>query len=160
MTDKDPLEGLDAVGWAGLTHAYGPATDVPLLLRELRAADPERREKAVWELYGTIFHQGSRYEATAPAVPFLLALAADPGTPDRVEIVRMIAALAIGYDEAYLPTGVPIGDWRAEVATMRTADPSEVYREYDAWVAQAEDDGERRSREFRRKIFDFDASRT
>ena len=160
MTDKDPLEGLDAVGWAGLQHAYGPATDVPGLLRDLRAPDPERREKAVWELYGNIFHQGSRYEATAHAVPFLLALAADPGTPDRAEIVRMIAALAIGYDEAYLPTGVPVEEWRAEVAEMRTADPDEAYRKYDAWVAQAADDGERRSREFRRKIFDFEASRT
>jgi hypothetical protein len=160
MTEKDPLAGLDAVDWAGLQHAYGPAADVPGLLRDLRANDPERREKAVWELYGNIFHQGSRYEATAHAVPFLLALAADPGTPDRVEIVRMIAALAIGFDETYLPAGVPIEAWRAEVAKMRVANPDEVYREYDAWVERAADDRERRSREFRRKIFDFGASRT
>ena len=29
------LEGLDAINWQQLTHAYGPATDVPDLIRKL-----------------------------------------------------------------------------------------------------------------------------
>jgi hypothetical protein len=160
MTDKSPLDGLDDVGWAGLSHAYGSAADVPESLRGLASADAERRDKASWALYGNIFHQGSRYEATAYAVPFLLAMAADPGMPDRPGIVRLLGALAIGYDESYLPAGVDMEWWRGEVAKMRAADPAEVYREYDEWVAQATDDGERRSRELQRRTFDFDSART
>ncbi len=72
----DVLAGLDEIGWAGLSHAYGPAGDVPGLLRALAAGSPADREHALHALYGTIFHQGSRHEATAPAVPFLAGLAA------------------------------------------------------------------------------------
>jgi hypothetical protein len=37
------LAGLDEVLWAGLTHAYGSAEDVPGMLRRLVSADAERR---------------------------------------------------------------------------------------------------------------------
>ena len=32
------LEGLDAVEWAQLTHAYGAAVDVPELIRALTSS--------------------------------------------------------------------------------------------------------------------------
>src|SRR3954447_8244875 len=126
MTDIGPLDGLDAIDWAGLEHAYGPATDVPGLLRELLVADPGRRDKTHWTLYGNIFHQGSRYAASAHAVPFLLALAADAATPGRADVLRLLGALAIGYDESFLPAGVDAAGWRDEVARTRAADPGEV----------------------------------
>jgi hypothetical protein len=106
------LERLDDVDWARITHAYGPATDVPELIRDLCAADPDRREKARWELYGNIFHQGTRYEATAYAVPFLLEVLADPECPDPGELVLLLAAIAVGYDEFWLPDGLPIAEHR------------------------------------------------
>src|SRR5262245_26322947 len=59
MGDRDVLAGLDEIHWAGLEHAYGSAEDVPGLLRALRSASPEERERAAYELYGNIFHQGS-----------------------------------------------------------------------------------------------------
>lgn len=70
----DPLAGLSSVDWASLRHAYGSAADVPDRLRALAAAGG--REQALGALYGNVFHQGSRYEATAPAVPFAAALTA------------------------------------------------------------------------------------
>ena len=147
MTDDGELAGLDDIDWAGLSHAYGSAADVPGLLRGLTSPDAELRKKASSTLHTNIFHQSSRYEASAYAVPFLLALAADPGTPDRPGIVRLIGALAIGYDESHLPAGVDIEGWRRAVAERRTADP-------DAWVAEAADDAERRHRETERELFD------
>jgi hypothetical protein len=51
------LDGLDDIDWAAPSHAYGPATDVPDLLRAL--ADPEHWEKALSGLYGNIFHQST-----------------------------------------------------------------------------------------------------
>jgi HEAT repeat protein len=106
------LEGLSDVPWAGLEHAYGSAADVPDLIRALRAADPDVRKKARWQLYGNIFHQGTRYEASAYAAPFLLELLADPATPDRTDILGLLTSLAIGYDEAWLPDGFPVASYR------------------------------------------------
>ena len=138
---RSPAE-LDAVGWARLGHAYGTAGDVPDLLRALAT---DAHERALDALYGNIFHQGSRYEATAHAVPFLLGLVADPSTPARADLVLFLGALAIGYDEAHLPSGVDVEAWRGRVAAMAATDPAAAFGEFDEWVAAATDD-ERRSR--------------
>jgi hypothetical protein len=100
------LERLDGVDWAAVEHAYGPATDVPDLLRALRSPDPATREQVRHELFGTIVHQGTRYAATAAAVPFLAELALAPDTPDRHWLVILLTYAAIGYDEASLPGGI------------------------------------------------------
>lgn len=90
------LERLHNVDWSALTHAYGPAADVPELILALAGSDREARKDAYWELYGNIFHQGTRYPATAPAVPFLLELLADPATPDRHELLLLLTHLVCG----------------------------------------------------------------
>ena len=90
------LERLHNVDWSALTHAYGPAADVPELIMALAAADRQARKNAYWELYGNIFHQGTRYPATAPAIPFLLELLADPSTPDRHELLLLLTHLVTG----------------------------------------------------------------
>ncbi len=113
--DVTMLESLDSVDWAGLTHAYGRADDVPGQIRGLCSAEPDLREKALHSLYGNIFHQGTRYEASSYAVPFLLELLADPAT-DRVTILVLLSHLAVGYGEAYLPSGYPIAEHRAAAA--------------------------------------------
>jgi hypothetical protein len=99
------LEGLDAVDWSSLRHAYGPATDVPEQIRALRSDDPARREWARDKLFGNIFHQGGSYEASAYAAPFLAELAADANTEERDSIVSLLDCIAVGYDEYVLPKG-------------------------------------------------------
>lgn len=110
------LEGLDVVDWADLTHAYGRAGDVPDQIRGLRSPDSDVRSKALNSLYGNVFHQGTRYEASAHAVPFLLELLADPGTPDRAAVLGLLTHLAVGYAEGHLPSGYPVADHRAQAA--------------------------------------------
>src|SRR5258708_14521335 len=95
------LDDLDSIPWDRLTHAYGSAEDVPDLLRALRtyteSAEGDDEEAAsLWQLFGSIWHQGTVYEATAYAVPFLIELAADPLTPDRVVILGLLADIAKG----------------------------------------------------------------
>jgi hypothetical protein len=94
------LEGLDAVPWHELHHAYGPADDVPGLLRDLAAGDETVRERAIDELFGSLDHQGTVYEASAFAVPFLAEIATDRGTPLRWKTWTLIllAGLADGND--------------------------------------------------------------
>ncbi|MBU2665124.1 HEAT repeat domain-containing protein [Actinoplanes bogorensis] len=110
------LEKLDEVPWSDLSHAYGPADDVPAQLRALLSPEAEVRRKARHDSYGNIFHQGTRYEASAPAVPFLLEMLAEPSTPERAELLELLVALAIGYDEAWLPGGFPLADYEAAAA--------------------------------------------
>ncbi|MFB4306341.1 HEAT repeat domain-containing protein [Actinomadura sp. GTD37] len=151
----DPLAGLDDVDWAGLDHAYGSAADVPALLRSLRSAGEDEREAALGELFTTIYHQGGRYGASAAAVPFLLALAADPTAPERTWPLYLAVALAIGFEEAHLPSGVEAASWRDEVARLRATDPEAEARRLDAWVAEAESERQRRDRAFDRDGFDL-----
>ncbi|MFB4297290.1 HEAT repeat domain-containing protein [Actinomadura sp. NTSP31] len=153
----DPLAGLGDVDWAGLSHAYGPADDVPANLLALRVPDEEERLTALYELHASIYHQGNRYEASAHAVPFLLALAADPVTPGRDDLMYLATGMAIGHDEAHLPSGVGIEDWRREVARMRAADPADEERRLDAWVEEAAGPGERASRKRQRELLDAGA---
>ncbi|QXE34060.1 hypothetical protein KQY30_06900 [Streptomyces sp. GMY02] len=83
---------LDAQPWADLQHAYGSAADVPGLLRGLASEDEEEGSAALDELYGSIFHQGSVYDATARAVPYLARLAAaGVRSPDLLVLLGGIA---------------------------------------------------------------------
>ena len=104
------LEQLDNVPWEELGHAYGFAEDVPDLIRDL--IDPERRKKALDNLYGNIFHQGTRYEATPYAIPFLYELIESEETPQRDHLVYFLVGLALGYESEYLPEGVDVADFR------------------------------------------------
>ncbi|MGR6968152.1 hypothetical protein ACU639_00770 [Streptomyces cynarae] len=84
---------LDNVQWHALTHAYGSAEDVPELIRALYEDDEETAGEAVHELYGNIYHQGTVYPASAPAVPFLAhAVRHAPGKRD--ELLMLLAVLA------------------------------------------------------------------
>lgn len=92
----DPLSGLEDIDWGRLGHAYGPADDLPRLLRGLLSDSAERREECFAELFGTIWHQGRVYEAAAFAAPFLLRLLAERRTPDRLGVLHLLGALASG----------------------------------------------------------------
>jgi len=90
------LDGLDRVDWRRLRHAFGTAEDVPALIRSLTSQSPDERQAALSELHGNIWHQGTVYEATPHAVPFLIELAASVETPDRCAILSYLGTLADG----------------------------------------------------------------
>ncbi|MFH8395340.1 hypothetical protein [Streptomyces sp. NPDC018036] len=89
---RSPAE-LDDVRWSELTHAYGPADDVPELIRALYGDDEEAASEAVHEFHGNIYHQRTIYEASAPAVPFL-AHAALHAPGNREDLLMLLAVLA------------------------------------------------------------------
>src|SRR5688572_2087947 len=100
------LEALPAINWSALQHAYGPATDVPDQLRKLASLDAEDRKRARWQLYGNIYHQGSVYEATSYAVPFLLEILRAPDTQEKHELLALLQAIAEG--SSYLQRHRPL----------------------------------------------------
>lgn len=88
------IEGLERVAWAELSHAYGSADDVPDLLRRMAGTDETDVITAQEELRGSILHQGSVCTATAPTVPFLGALLADPATVHPGGIAHLLGDMA------------------------------------------------------------------
>ena len=90
------LEGLQQIDWSSLSHAYGQAGDVPDLIQGLLDSEPQRRHERLSLLYETIWHQGTIYEASAYAVPFLFELLRSPATPDKSMIAMLLADLADG----------------------------------------------------------------
>lgn len=110
------LDGLEKVDWSRLHHAYGPAVDVPSLLRALvdpKATLPAKRmakgdtfDQAVWILWGNVFHQGSVWQASAHVVPFLVEILRD-GPRDDVRLPRFLLRylhhLAMGYPTDLFP---------------------------------------------------------
>jgi hypothetical protein len=90
------LEHIDDVPWSEIQHCYGPADDVPGLIRQLASSDSEMRREALSELSGNILHQGTVFEATSYAVPFLIELLQEPSVADKHWLLVLLADLATG----------------------------------------------------------------
>jgi hypothetical protein len=77
-SDQFDLIGLDEVEWSELEHAYGPADDLPEMLRTLASGGDAT--EAYMQLCESLCHQGSVYSATPRVIPFVLQLLSDPGS--------------------------------------------------------------------------------
>ncbi len=112
------LAGIDEIPWHDLNHAYGPADDVPDLLRMLLADDQSVRDDAWERLFGNIWHQGDIYEASAYAVPFLLRMLSYDGPPEKEELLNLLSALADGHSmlEGQLQSEADRTRWREILA--------------------------------------------
>lgn len=136
--DRDPLVGLDLVGWAGLHHAYGGAGDVPAQLRALLSSDAEDRRRARHELTGNIYHQGTRWQASSHVVPFLAALVDHRATPDRPAVLSILRAVGLGdRDDTALPF-----DARREFAAAETVTGRDVAAMLDWLYGGGAEDGD------------------
>ncbi|MEU4158339.1 hypothetical protein [Actinoplanes sp. NPDC026670] len=105
--------GIDEIDWTSMPHAYGPATEMPEVIRGLISKKKRIRSWAQDCMWGGIHHQGDVYECTLRAVPFLLEAAATPGLPGRPTILRLLASIGSAEidDLGRLPE--TRGQWRA-----------------------------------------------
>jgi aminoglycoside 2''-phosphotransferase len=85
------FEGLNAIPWAELSHAYGSAEEVPVWLRQLTSDDEQIRQRAMGRLGGSLEHQGGIYPATAYTVPYLITLLEEPAIQGKYEILGWLA---------------------------------------------------------------------
>jgi len=91
------LAGLNDVPWAQLQDAYGSAADVPDQIRALVEEDANARNAAFESLFSNIWHQGTVYEATIHALPFLIEILRTDACPDRDSIVLLVACIIAGH---------------------------------------------------------------
>lgn len=87
------FNGMDDVPWDRLQHAFGAARDVPQILRAIADGDDE----ALNELFGNIWHQGTVYEATPFAVPFVAELL-DVNGVDHATVLHLLSSIARDSD--------------------------------------------------------------
>jgi len=77
---------LESEEWHRLRHAYGAATDIPPLLRQLAAnARPKRgyQDEPWFSLWSSLCHQGDVYSASYAAVPHIVQIGTTaPGSID------------------------------------------------------------------------------
>ncbi|MFF6794280.1 hypothetical protein ACFY9C_35020 [Streptomyces filamentosus] len=135
------LAGLDDVDWAGLSHAYKSAEDVPGHIRALCGSDDEAREQASRRLSNSIFHQGSRYSASPVAVPFLARIAVAGPAAAREDTMWLLTRLAVDWHDEYnVTTGINVAGWRAAAAECG---PEECLPWYEEQPAAETDPGRR-----------------
>jgi hypothetical protein len=84
--------------WTRLQQAYGPASNIPDLLRELKASTESSSEQdELWHtLWGSLCHQGTVYTASYAAVPHLVQIAIDAETPIKFDFFALPAAIEVG----------------------------------------------------------------
>ncbi|WOX19909.1 HEAT repeat domain-containing protein [Streptomyces solicathayae] len=130
------INELENIDWASLWHAYGAAGDVPGWLRGMASPDPEVRKEAFGNFYGAVLHQGSVYSSTVATLPFLFAMADDPATPDRGEVVALLLSIGREAIDAEEICAVICGD-DGEDSTIYP-DTANLMREHaSAFVAYA-----------------------
>lgn len=105
---REVFQMIKRVDWASLHHAYGPANDVPSQLAGLTNPLEEVREHNFRELYGNIFHQGTRYRATPHTIPIFLKMLTITEQEDKADILELIIDLAFGYDALLFPRGFDV----------------------------------------------------
>jgi hypothetical protein len=89
------LEGLNAVAWHQIDHAYGPALDTPGHLRALLSGDPEVVARAITDLDRTVHEEGGFVCPAATAVlPFLVEVMPVLGPEHRAALRDMIGQIA------------------------------------------------------------------
>lgn len=101
---------LESPRWAELQHAYGAASDIPALLRQLQAVPSSEPNEEPWfSIWSSLAHQGDVYSASFAAVPYVVeALASAPNRasatyfhfPAWVEVCRQNRGVAIPQDLA------------------------------------------------------------
>jgi hypothetical protein len=125
---------LDDPRWAELTHAYGPASDVPALLRRLEPLASSNGTDEPWfSLWSSLAHQGDVYSASFAAVPHVVrVLSINPLEADHaffqfpawVEICRQRTSVAMPNDLA--------PDYFAALASLPSLVGAAASREWDA----------------------------
>ena len=75
---------LDSPRWSELEHAYGLASDIPALLRQLESFPSSGDDSEPWfSLWSALCHQDDVYTASFAAVPHIVrVLASDPRRAD------------------------------------------------------------------------------
>jgi len=98
---------LDSPHWSQYNHAYGPAADLPALLRRAPLDfQPGHHDGSTWfDLWSALCHQGDPYTASYAAVPHLVEVAAGRAGTDAIfDPLHLVACIELARLEGTAPT--------------------------------------------------------
>ncbi|MBI2687565.1 MAG: hypothetical protein HYX27_14740 [Acidobacteria bacterium] len=87
-------ETLTSIPWDKLEDAYGPASNVPALLKKIRTAKGNTLYEATDELYSRVLHQGTIYSASPPVTQILIDFSRDASTEHKAFCYGMLSGFA------------------------------------------------------------------
>ncbi len=90
------FDRLDTIDWSRLETAYETAEAIPAALRDLTSPNEEVRAAAWQTLWSELEHQGTVYQATAYAAPFLVAWMPEAQGEEQCALITFLAMLARG----------------------------------------------------------------
>ncbi len=102
---------LDDPCWQELSHAYGSATDIPELLRQLARVTGRKAayDSEPWfTLWSSLCHQGDVYDASYAALPHIVEIACNAKEPIDFSFFQLPAAIEIARNSGKGPL-VPAG---------------------------------------------------
>jgi hypothetical protein len=65
---------IDTVAWGELEHAYGAASDIPPLLKQIATLKGRKLHEPIGELYSRVLHQGTIYSASPPVAQVVIEM--------------------------------------------------------------------------------------
>ncbi|MER6775964.1 MULTISPECIES: HEAT repeat domain-containing protein [unclassified Streptomyces] len=136
-------KALDAVVWDGLETRpeTDPVEDVARALRRLASAGTQAVEEDCYPLYSLVTRDGCETpSAAAVALPFVIALAADPAMGVRVDLVDLLAAMHAPAlaGEDWSGAWALLADPEPTVRRAATALPAGVARLLERWRVEAD----------------------
>jgi hypothetical protein len=113
---------MTTIDWSQLTHAYGSAENIPGLFARLGGTEDDE----VWqELWGSLCHQGSVYDASWAAMPVLADIARGRAPGGPVHAVTMAGLISTDPDEECRERYAQEIRELLDVARLLRADPSQ-----------------------------------
>jgi hypothetical protein len=113
---------MTTIDWSGLTHAYGSAENIPGLFARLGGAEDD----ALWqELWGSLCHQGSVYDASWAAMPVLVDIALGRAPGGAIQAVTMAGLITTDPDEECRARYAREIGQLLDVARVLRADPTQ-----------------------------------
>lgn len=130
------FDTLKTIDWSQVGSCYGRSGEIPAAIQGLTSDDAITREQALGTLWTNLEHQGSVYEASALAAPFLLEIVAHPQAQDKRQVVNLLACL--GSKGAYLRPGFQTLEMRLLSQRLQEEPPlhPEALDDYRRWVEQ------------------------
>ncbi len=108
-----PCLPLDSSRWSELEHAYGRASDIPDLLRQLDTVPSSASDQDPWfSLWSALAHQNDVYTASFAAVP---------------HVVRALATAPLIADSNYFQFPAVVEAWRQEKQISIPEDLRDAY---------------------------------
>ena len=96
---------LDDPDWSELDHAYGPAADIPDLLRRLRdfPAHADYTAEPYFSLWNSLCHQASIYTASFAAVPHIVEACRDEPEIAHWSAAQLVVCIEISRLRLIMP---------------------------------------------------------